>query len=116
MRCIVIIVAAAAACALASAGTAAAASTPQSPQSATYLISCPGIAPFLATSPTPPSAAGIGTPMAVIPQGQFHGPGGPPVAEPAHDQQRIASCRQFDRAATDLGDTAQNTRSCAARQ
>jgi hypothetical protein len=76
MRCIVIIVAAAAACALASAGTAAAADTPQSPQSATYLISCPGIAPFLVTSPTPPSAAGIGTPMAVIPQGQFHGPGG----------------------------------------
>jgi hypothetical protein len=74
MRRIVIIVAAAAACALASAGTVAAAGTPQSLQSATYLISCPGIAPFLATSPTPPSAAGIGTPMAVIPQGQFHGP------------------------------------------
>jgi hypothetical protein len=48
MRRIVIILAAAAACALASAGTAAAAGTPQSPQSATYLISCPGIAPFLA--------------------------------------------------------------------
>ena len=74
MRRIAIILAAAAACALASATTAAAAGTPQSPQSATYLISCPGIAPFLATSPTPPSAAGVGTPMAVVPQGQFHGP------------------------------------------
>jgi hypothetical protein len=74
MRRIVITLAAAAACALASDGTAAAAGPPQRPQSATYLISCPGIAPFLATSPTPPSAAGIGTPMAVIPQGQFHGP------------------------------------------
>ena len=52
MRRIAIILAAAAACALASAGTAAAAGTPQSPQSAAYLISCPGITPFLATSPT----------------------------------------------------------------
>ncbi len=74
MRRIVIIIAAAIASALASAGPAAAAGTPQSPQAATYLISCPGIAPFLATSPTPPSSAGVGTPMAVIPQGQFHGP------------------------------------------
>jgi hypothetical protein len=74
MQRIVITMAAAAACALASAGTAAAAGTPQSPQSATYLIGCPGITPFLATSPPPPSAAGVGTPMAVIPQGQFHGP------------------------------------------
>jgi hypothetical protein len=74
MRRIAIILAAAAACGLASATTAAAAGTPQSPQSATFLISCPGTGPFLATSPTPPSAAGVGTPVAVVPQGQFHGP------------------------------------------
>lgn len=74
MRRIVIIVAAAIASALASAGPAAAAGTPQSPQSSTVEVSCPGIATFLATSPTPPSAAGVGTPMAVIPQGIFHGP------------------------------------------
>jgi hypothetical protein len=59
MRRIVITWAAAAACALASAGTAAAAGTPQS---ATYLISCPGVTPFLAASPTPPYAAGPGRP------------------------------------------------------
>jgi hypothetical protein len=52
----------------------ASAGTPQSPQAATFLVSCPGFAPFLATSPTPPSAAGVGTPMTVIPQGIFHGP------------------------------------------
>ena len=74
MRRPLIILAAAVASALAAAGPVAAASTPQSLQAATYLISCPGLAPFLATSPTPPSAAGVGTPMAVIPQGQFHVP------------------------------------------
>ena len=74
MRRILMIAAAVAACALAGSGQAAAAGNPQSPQSATYLISCPGITAFLATSPTPPSSAGVGKPMAVVPQGQFHGP------------------------------------------
>src|SRR5260370_5920712 len=48
MRRIVIILPAALVSALAGAGTAAAAGTPQSPQSGTDLISCPGIASFLA--------------------------------------------------------------------
>ncbi len=74
MRRIVIIVTAAIASALAGAGSAAAAGTPHTPQSATFVVSCPGIDSFLATSPTPPSAAGVGNPMAVIPQGIFHGP------------------------------------------
>jgi hypothetical protein len=74
MRRIVIIMAAAIAAVLTGAGTAMAAGAPQTPQSATFEVSCPGIAPFLASSPTPPSAAGVGTPMAVIPQGIFRGP------------------------------------------
>lgn len=70
---------AAAACAavsasvLAGAGPAAAA-TPQTPQPITALVSCPGIAPFLVTSPTLPSAVGIGQQVvAVLPEGLFHG-------------------------------------------
>jgi hypothetical protein len=73
MRRIMITVAALIAATLASAG-AAAAGTPQSPQSMTALVSCPNLAPFLVTSPTPPSAVGVGQPVAVIPQGIFHGP------------------------------------------
>ena len=33
------------------------------------------MAPFLATSPTPPSAAGVGQPMAIIPIATFNGHG-----------------------------------------
>jgi hypothetical protein len=74
MRRIVITMAAAVLPVLAGAGTAMAAGTPQTPYSGTFQVVCPGLAPFLATSPTPPSAAGVGSPMAVIPQGIFHGP------------------------------------------
>jgi hypothetical protein len=55
---------------LAGAGPAAAAT----PQPITALVSCPNMAPFLVTSPTLPSAVGIGQQVvAVIPQGIFHG-------------------------------------------
>jgi hypothetical protein len=58
---------------LAGAGPAAAA-TPQTPQPITALVSCPNMTPFLVTSPTLPSAVGIGQQVvAVIPQGIFHG-------------------------------------------
>jgi hypothetical protein len=70
---------AAAACAaviasvLAGAGPAAAA-TPQTPQPITALVSCPGMAPFVVTSPTLPSAVGVGQQVvAVLPEGLFHG-------------------------------------------
>jgi len=58
-----VFLAVAGASALAGAGTAT-----TTGKSATYLISCLGMAPCLATSPTPPSAAGVGTPMAVVPR------------------------------------------------
>jgi hypothetical protein len=58
--------------ALAGAGTAAA-GTPQSPQSETFLVSCPNMAPFVATSPTPTSRVATGQTVAVIPQGIFYG-------------------------------------------
>ena len=65
--------AAAVASVLAGAGPAAAA-TPQTPQPVTALVSCPGIAPFLVTSPTLPSAVGVGQQVvAVFPEGLFHG-------------------------------------------
>jgi hypothetical protein len=73
MRRIVICFAAAIAAALAVAGPAVASGTPQSPQSQTFLVSCPNFAPFLVTSPTGPSAAGVGQPMGVIPAGTFRG-------------------------------------------
>jgi hypothetical protein len=73
MRRIMIGFAVAIAAALAGAGPAAASGTPQSPQSQTFLVSCPNMAPFLATSPTPPSAAGVGQPMAIIPDATFRG-------------------------------------------
>jgi len=58
---------------LAGAGPAAAA-TPQTPQPITATVSCPGIAPFLVTSPTLPSAVGVGQQVvAVLPEGLFHG-------------------------------------------
>jgi hypothetical protein len=76
MRKIVIsfgVAVAAIAAALAGAGTAAASGTPQSPQSETFLVSCPNMAPFVATSPTPPSRVATGQTVAVIPQGIFYG-------------------------------------------
>ncbi len=72
MRRIVITLAAALAAALAGAGPAAAAGTPQD-STATFLISCPNMAPFLVTSPSGPAAVGIGTPVVVAPQGFFPG-------------------------------------------
>ncbi len=75
MRRIVIILAAAIVSALASAGTAAAANASQTSQNSTYtfLISCPDMDPFLATSPSGPSAVAVGTPVVVAPIGLFHG-------------------------------------------
>ena len=75
MRRIVIGFAVAIAAALAGAGPAAASGTPQSPQSQTFLVSCPNMAPFLATSPSGRSAAGVGQPMAIIPIATFNGHG-----------------------------------------
>ena len=75
MRRINIGLAVAIAAALAGAGPAAASGTPQSPQSQTFLTVCPGMAPFLGTSPTPPSAAGVGQTMAIIPIATFNGHG-----------------------------------------
>jgi hypothetical protein len=59
MRRMLIILAEAIVSALPRSEKAAAVDSPRSPQSATYLISCLGIAPFLATSPTP-LPAGVG--------------------------------------------------------
>lgn len=67
------VVAAAIATTLAGASAAATSGTPQSPQSETFLVSCPDMEPFLATSPTPPSRVATGQTVAVIPQGIFYG-------------------------------------------
>ena len=75
MRPIMIGFAVAIAAALAGAGPAVASGTPQSPQSQTFLVSCPGMAPFLGTSPTPPSSAGVGQTMTIIPRATFNGHG-----------------------------------------
>jgi sulfite exporter TauE/SafE len=61
------------AAALAGVSPAAASGTPQSPQGIAEIISCPGMAPFPATSPTLPSAVAVGQPVAVIPGGIIHG-------------------------------------------
>lgn len=47
-------------------GTPAASGTPQSPRSETFLVSCPNLAPVVATSPTP-SRVAPGQTVAVIP-------------------------------------------------
>jgi hypothetical protein len=49
------------------------AGTPQGPQAITFLVSCPNVAPFLATTPSAPSPIAVGRPMAVIPLGIFKG-------------------------------------------
>jgi hypothetical protein len=73
VRKIVISSAVAIAAALAGASPAAASGTPQSPHGIAEIISCPGVAPFPATSPTLPSAVAVGQPVAVIPGGIIHG-------------------------------------------
>lgn len=82
MRRIVIILAAAIASPLAGAGTAAMLAA-SNPTKRTFLVSCRGIAPFLATSPTPPSAAGVGTAMAQLSYLEYYVPAGLP-AQPGH--------------------------------
>jgi hypothetical protein len=72
MRRIPIILAAAVVSALAGAVPAAAAGTPQN-TTFTFLISCPDMAPFLATSPSVPAASGVGPPAVVAPIGFLRG-------------------------------------------
>jgi hypothetical protein len=74
MRRIVIILAATVVSTLMGVG-AAAAGTTQAPQNSTYtfLISCPDMDPFLATSPSGPSAVAVGTPVVVAPIGLLRG-------------------------------------------
>lgn len=61
-------------CATVAASTGPAwAGTPQGPQAITFLVSCPNVAPFLATTPSAPSPIAVGTPMAVIPVGILRG-------------------------------------------
>jgi hypothetical protein len=49
------------------------AGTPQGPQTITFLVACPNLVPFLATSPSSLAPVGVGTPTAVIPVGIFRG-------------------------------------------
>lgn len=49
------------------------AGTPQGPQAITFLVSCPNVAPFLATTPSAPAPIAVGMPMAVIPVGILRG-------------------------------------------
>jgi hypothetical protein len=74
MRRIMIILAATVVSTLMGAG-AAVAGTTQAPQNSTYtfLISCPDMDPFLATSPSGPSAVAVGTPVVVAPIGLIRG-------------------------------------------
>ena len=73
MRKIMISFAVAIAATLAGVSPAAASGTPQSPHGIAELVSCPGMAPFPATSPTIPSAVAVGQPVAVIPGGSSMG-------------------------------------------
>ena len=74
MRRIMIILAATVVSTLMGAG-AAAAGTTEGPQNSTFtfLISCPDMDPFLATSPSGPSAVAVGTPVVVAPIGLIRG-------------------------------------------
>jgi hypothetical protein len=52
---------------------ASAAGTPQGPQAVTFLVTCPGLAPFEITAPNLNGAAGVGSTMGVIAVGALQG-------------------------------------------